>query len=383
MFSFLKKKSSQETTMLVSVITSYSVIGSVVRVYHKKDSVGLPVVIFSCEKKLPLRHAGNPDLLKEYVYEATKNVLEKCRSFSGHYEKLVCTVGEPWVESFSRTAHFEKKESFVVTQKLIDDMVVRESRLFEQEVIRNHQSVEEMGIVGISPVTVDINGYRTPDFLKGSAKSLDIGLTFSLAPAGFAESLIGVFADVFHRTDVFLSSLDTARSFLIPHDQKATILHLGGTTSSLSIIDRGQGTAHVVVPEGLSGLEQNITDAFSVENNRIASVMRFADDENILDYHRDIYYQRIEAAYQDLGGMLRRGLLELKRYMEHVPQPVVLMADPSWISVLLPLISQDTQSTVRLIDSGFFNERIIYSENALARNSVLSVAILQAVKNSD
>jgi hypothetical protein len=174
-----------------------------------------------------------------------------------------------------------------------------------------------------------------------------------------------------------------ARSFLIPHDQKATILHLGGTTSSLSIIDRGQGTAHVTIPEGLSGLEQNITDAFSVENNHVASVMRFANDENILDYHRDIYYQRIEAAYQDLGGMLRRGLLELKRHVEQVPQPVFLMADPSWISVLLPIISQDTQSTVRLVDSGFFNERIIYSENALARNSALSVGILQAVKNSD
>lgn len=381
MFSFLKKTSAKETTLLVSVVTSYSVTGSVVRMYHTKGSVGVPVVLFSYEEKIPLRHGRNTELLQQSVLETLKNVLEKCRSFSGHYEKLICTVGEPWVESFSRTSHLEKKEPFLVSQKLIDDLILRESRLFEQEIIRDHQSTEEMGIVGISDSTIDINGYRTSHFIKTSAKSLDVHLTFSLAPAGFAESLIGIFTDVFHRTDVFISSMDTARSLLIPVEQKATVLHLGGTTSSLSIIDRGHSIFHSNIPDGLSSVEKNIAHLFALENQDISSVMKFSSDENILNHHRDVYYQRIEAAYRDLGISIRRGILELKRHVEQIPQPLVIVADPFWITVLIPMISQDIGSPVFLLDETFANTKIIYPQNVSRKKVSLSIAILQAVKN--
>lgn len=382
MFSFSGKKRASETTMLVSTVTGHGACAAVVRIYRSKGSVTVPVVLFSCESKIPLRDTAAPDLHAQSACAALADALSRCRSFSGSYDRLVCTVGEPWIESHSRTSHLEKGEPFQVTGKLIDDLILRESRMFEIEVIRDHSLGEEVGIVGISDTVVDINGYRTPQYAGAKAKTVDVHMSFSLAPAGFVESLIGVFADVFHRTDVFVSSADTARTLLVPEGLKASVLALGGTTSSLSVIDRGHASYHSGMPDGLSSLEANLSSLFGVDRNRIPSIMAFASDENVLQHHRDVYYRRIEAGYRDLGANLRRGFLELARHVEKVPEPVFLVSDQEWAGVLAPMISKDAGVDVRALSADAMEGRVAFSHEAPVRHLSLAAAIVQAARNA-
>jgi hypothetical protein len=158
MFSFLKKKPKNEVVRLVCLVTSYAVTAAVVKNYHKLGTVQQPVILFSCESIIPSRHTSNLVLLEVAVAEALRSVLNRCRTHTPMYDELICTIGEPWVMSTTRSAHLEKREAFSITQKLVNDLVAREKKLFEQEIVRTYADKEGVGLLQVSQPVIDANG---------------------------------------------------------------------------------------------------------------------------------------------------------------------------------------------------------------------------------
>jgi len=365
------------------MVNSYSISGAVIRSYHREGATPKPIVLFSCEEKIPLYHHRNAEVLERLVIAQTKGVLEKCRSFHGRFDKIICTLGEPWVTTFSRSSHLEKREPFTVNKNSIDELVARDTRLFEQETIRDYRSFEEVGVVGTSMPVIDVNGYRTPRYSGVTAKTVDVHMAFSIAPARFVENLLSAFIDVFHREDIICQSMDLARSYLFAKTAKAAVLDIDGTTSTLSIIDRGHVMYTSSIPSGLINFENNLETLFDIKRVQIASVMQFVTDEKFIEYSRDVYYKRIEAAYRDFGVMLRRGANNLKKYTEAIPRPIHLMTNPSWIGTLEPLIKSDLETSIATLPADSLDDHVMYTTQAEARSVALSLAILQAIKNEE
>ena len=383
MFSFLQKNSrKEEVTLCVYTVNSYAVSAAVVRTYHREGATPKPVVLFSYEEKIPLYHKRDAETLEQLIFTHTKNVLGKCRSFHANFDRVVCTIGEPWVTTFSRSVHFEKKEPFKITQKVIDEMVARDMRLFEQEVIRDYRSLEEMGVVGTVVPAVDVNGYRISDYVGTMAKALDVSVTVSIAPVRFIEQLLSISADTLRNDDIFCQAENTARAHLFTKMSKATVLDIGGVTSTFSIIDRGCVTYTASVPSGLVSFENNLEALFDVRRVQIDSVMQFAEDEKFIEHHRDTYYKRISAAHRDLGVMLRRGIDHMKKYTQAIPHPIYIVANPAWVSVLHPVLRSDMETDVVIPREDTISARIVYTSSAHAKSLPLSLAILQATENA-
>lgn len=381
MISRLFKTLPEEQTWCVCSVGSYTVSAAVVRIYHRPGSVTKPVVLFSCEQVIPLYYEDNLEALENFVFDATHTVLEKCRSYHGNFDKLVCTIGEPWSSAFPRSIHIEKTNAFKVINDTVDDAIIRETRLFEQEILRDFGDGEPLGTIGVSKPIIDINGYRVSNYQNVTAKTLDVHLVFSLAPVYFVEELISIFGDVFHRTDVFISSLDIARPLLISQERTTAILDFGGISSTLSIIHHGHSVFQTRIEEGLSNIENSIREQFAIPRSQVASVMQFANDEQILRNQQDVYYRRIQVAYEAFGQSLRNTVVQIKTQTGSLPNHLVVIGIPEWLPVFDTFISSDTETSVQFLPEGFFDEQLVLPKQLSTQNIHLILSIIQATKN--
>ncbi len=380
MFSWLKK-TPRDRTACIAVVTSYGVTSAVVRHYAGEGTLSQPLVLFSCDEPIPDYHLGDAHRIEELALASLRRTLESCRGFYGTPDRLVCVLGEPWVQSFSRTTHVEKSGDFKVTRSLVDDAVTRESRLFEQEIVRDFADTEEVGIVDISEPLVDINGYRVSDYVGRMARTVDVRTVFSLAPTGFVTEVLGAFSDVFHREDTFMSSMDLARSLLVPRGSRGTVLEIGGMTSSLAIVEDGFVSYQALIPGGIFDVEASLSESFGVSRPHVSSVMEFASDEKLLQHQRDVYYERVTSAYKNFGFLVRRSLVDIQKQEPLLPRPFVVIGPVAWLSSLEALLAADTGGSVFVPAPEFFDEGVVYAHDARSKSVSLTLGILRTMRN--
>lgn len=380
MFSFLNKKPQDEQVHLVCLVTSYAVTAAVVKVYTRPESVQEPVLLFSCESIIPIREESDYRTSAALTYEAMKQVLNKCRTFNPVYDRLYCTIGDPWITSSTRTAHLEKREAFSLTQKLIDDLVARESKLFEQEIARTYAGIEEVGLLQTSRPLIDANGYRIANPINALVASVDVHITFSLVSLRLTDGMVGVFADVFHRTDVTFTSFDLAKAALLHDYNQGTVVELGGDMTSILVKQRGVPELFAAIPEGLHRFEYAIMQLFEVLHKKVSTVLSFASDENIIQHERERYYQRIVRAYQEISPAIALQIIDIKKHMPQLPEPVVVIANPEWVGILKPLLEKDLDTRIIIPRPDLLTDQVIITRQALVSNHALLITVLHAIR---
>jgi hypothetical protein len=372
------RKKKTEETICVCLATDYAVSVAVVRMYHADDSVVKPIVLFSRDELIPL-HERDLDHTEQFISFHAKKLLESCRSFHGNLDRLVCVIGSSWTTTTPRSIHIEKGSSFKVTHKTVSDALAKDIKLFEQEMNRDLPNASDFGVIGTATPMIDVNGYRTSDWNDAQAKSLDIYTAVSIAEARFVETIIGAFMDVFHRDDISIESMDHARTKLFPPTISGTVLDIGARESLLSVIQQGVVTSVVAIPGGVNAIETDLMREFFVTRTLVPSVMHFATDEKISEHERDIYYQRIKNAYVFFSQMLSGGIQQVQITKGIIPEPLIVMGHPSWISVFHPLIESDTKLKTFVSDEHSFHEKLLFAHEAESRSSELCLAILQSI----
>ena len=173
--------------------------------------------------------------------------------------------------------------------------------------------------------------------------------------------------------------MDHAYTKLFPPTISGTVLDLGAKETFLSIINQGVTLATIVVPGGINEIEADLMREFAVTRTLVPSVMHFATDEKISEHDRDIYYQRIKNAYGYFSQMLLIGINQLKSVHSIIPEPLIIVSNPAWISVFHPLIETDTHMKSFVSDQYSFSEKLVFAHTAESRNAELCLAILQSV----
>jgi hypothetical protein len=378
MFSFLKKEVKKELTTLVCLVTSYSVVAAVVKTYHKPGTINRPVVLFYAESIIPDRYQGDRSRLEKFVAEAALKTLNMCRTYCPVYDRLICSIGEPWVTISTRTAHLERNESFLVTAKVVSDLVARETKLFEQEIIQNLDLNDDLGVLEISLPLVDVNGYRTDHYLKAVVQTLDVHISFSLAKGSIIDHMLGIFADVFHRTDVIFESYDIAKAKLFDGYHQGTLIELGGLNSAVTLFEKNIPAYFALIPTGVHSIEQSLVDAFNIKRHSLSKVMSFVHDENILEHERDIYFTRIVSAYQSQGNAFSKYIFDIKKYVQKFEEPVMVIGHPLWLRALGSLVENDIGSPVVFPSVQRFSDQLVITHDAYGITLPLLLSVIHA-----
>lgn len=348
-------------------ISSARAVAAVVKRYHGSESVDRPVVLFTHEQAVDVRHGGDESLLAEYACAATRRALDACRAWlaahhGGTFETVTCAIGEPWIATIARTVHIEKPKTISFTQKMIDEAVARDRKVFEAEI--SDRATAEVEIVQALRMAYDVNGYRVTHAVGERGVTCDIHLGYALASAELLEELTAVGVDVFHRSDMKFVSTELARAASIPETVTTLVLDVGGTTATLSVIDRGVMTRTIAIPTGLGAIIEHLAQLFDISQTMVGSAMAFATDEKLLQHERDEYYRRIGLAFRPLGILLERATDELRRIEGDIPDTVVVTGIPNWGSVLYPMIAESI--TAKIVMPAFMHEAVVYAHGAAA-----------------
>lgn len=346
------------------------------RTYHTKNAPQKPVLLFSCEELLPLPPL---DVIQQDLERATAETLHKvlvqCKQVTPVYDTLTCYLGEPWVTSSPRSTRMERKRNFTIKQKTIDDLVERETKLFEQETLRRYEGQEEIGLLEISKPCVDAHGYRIHQPVGEQAKVIDVHMIFSLAPVHIVRTLGEVYLDVFHRTDAIFRSYDHAPYTLAGHMKEGIVVHFGGLTTQLSLVHRGIPQMISSVPTGISTYERSLMESFAVTRSQIPSTCALVRDQNILNQARDVYTGRMIDAYTELHDALGRYVIEAKRYGHLVQGTIFLLGLPTWIEYLAPLIARDLTGTIVIPSRDIIEHDMIITHEAYHLPAALIVVL--------
>jgi hypothetical protein len=258
----------------------------------------------------------------------------------------------------------ERKRNFTIKQKTIDDLVERETKLFEQETLRKYEGREEIGLLEISQPWIDAHGYRVTKPLGEQAKTLDVHMVFSLAPVHVVRTLGEVYLDVFHRTDVLFRSYDHAAYSLMHHMQEGTLIHVGGLTTTLALFRKGLPSMSASLPTGIHTYEQELMQSFALTRNQIPATCALVRDQNILNQARDIYTGRMIDAYSSLHDALMRYVLESRKCGHLIQGPLVVVGLPLWMEHILPLLEKDLKGAGHIPSRDLLEEILVLTHEA-------------------
>jgi hypothetical protein len=278
-----------------------------------------------------------------------------------------------------RSITLEKPKPFKITHKIITEALVRDARLFEQEALRDYAKNNEWGIIHSSEQQYTINGYCTDQIVGSTAKTFGINTNISLAPAGFVENILGVYADIFHRIDISLMGAEELLTKVVPPHTKCAVLNLGGVSSSLSWVDQGVLQSSNYFHGGLEAIEAFLAQIFAVNRRNIDALMKFASDEHLLEHEQDVYYRRIESAYRVFGNEIRSTMISIKKSTGFTPEVVYVIASPQWATLMKPLLEADLDVPVVMVHASILDDSIIMTHEARVQNVILSLAVTKSL----
>lgn len=373
MFSFLKKH-KEETTTCICLVTGSVVTGSVVRTYQRRDAVVEPVVLFSCEEEISADYGDSREVIDTLAQKAMLRVLEKCRSYYGSFDAMKCIIGEPWVITKYRKITIEKNIPFTVTQKIINEAIQRDMRLFEQEILRDFEDKEEVAIIDISKPVFFINGYKTVAWEKKTIKKIEIAQTIALAPVATVEMIMTTYADVFHTDDVTIAAYSHSLSSVCSSSSRnQTVVVVGNTVIDFYNIDQGVITQSLSYQGGISDMIRILELSFDIPQHKIKTVFDFIHDENILEHYRDSYTTRLMNSYKALGDQLQKNVLHAKKQGMEISDPLILVTHYPWMNIFQGLLDRDLGSSVVFPPN--ITTEIIYTQDAKVRDSMHKIAI--------
>jgi cell division ATPase FtsA len=151
----------------------------------------------------------------------------------------VC-LSSPWFASQVRTAKLSRSTPFVASKIVLDDMVKRELKAFEEEQVKEKiLQDEKVRVIESQTIKVRLNGYEINDPVGLSAKELELTIFISIASENTLKSIEDIIGKVFTSPIMFSSFLSmtylVSRDFF-PHQENYVLIDIGGEVTDISLV---------------------------------------------------------------------------------------------------------------------------------------------------
>ena len=155
-------------------------------------------------------------------------------------DRINVCLSSPWYASQVRTAKLVRLAPFPVSKSILDDMIRRELKAFEEEEIKSKNLAGD-AVRGIESQTIRarLNGYETHQPIGLTAKELELTIFLSVASETTLKSIEDIISRVYAAPVMFSSFLSmtylVARDFF-PNQENYMLLDVGGEVSDISLV---------------------------------------------------------------------------------------------------------------------------------------------------
>jgi cell division ATPase FtsA len=229
----------------------------------------VPMIVANLSSDIPVL----PDVDLSAFEQAMKNSLDAMfgKMREAHMllpDRIRVHLSSPWFASQVRTAKMSRPAPFVVSKTLMNDMLARELKSFEdEEMAKEAQKGEPVRVLESKTLQVKLNGYPTVEPIGLSTRELEFSMFVSVASERLVKMIEESIGHEFPHTPVTFGSFLGA-SFLVvrdlfPHTTEYLLADIGGEVTDLSLVRDGSLVQTVSFPKGRNFIVRRLAEGLN------------------------------------------------------------------------------------------------------------------------
>lgn len=270
-------------------------VGAALAVFSEKEK---PRIVYAARKDVSLPEKSAPQKLEIETGKCLESVSEDIEKnglshlkFTGLGstipESAFCILSSPWHVSQTRIVTLKKDKPFLVTKKLVNELVLEEVNNFKKSpAVKEKADSGKNVLVESEIVQVKLNGYETKSPEGKSAVSLQISLFLSLAP----ESVINLFGEkikkVFNLEKIFFNSFPLASFSAIRKStgrQNFIFADISGETTDVLLAKDGTLSEIVTFPVGKKSVVRELSSKLGTSYEEALSLFYLYQEKRLSD----------------------------------------------------------------------------------------------------
>ncbi len=296
----LSLSTKKEKPVIILDIGSSSIGGAIVLIV--KDNP--PVVLYSIRKQIEIKNDINFSRFLSLMAGTLESVLvELAETSKSSPKKIFCILSSPWYTARTHFMKIEKKTPFIITHKMIDDLIDKKVSIINDDVINKKNKI--IGgvprIIDVQNIQTKLNGYETSNPYDKKVKLAEITLFVSIGSEQTIKLIEDKASRVF-RCDVKFSSFSLV-SFVAIRDifseNNFLFLDITGEVTDVSMTKNGVLVKNVAFPLGKNFLIRRIASKFNTGVEEAESLFSMFNSGNSDVATRDRLNKVLEEAKKE------------------------------------------------------------------------------------
>ena len=236
-FSGAEKKNE---LILVFNIGSSSVDGAL----FEAQCSGIPKIIFSAREPIKIEEKVEISHFLLTTIKSLEIVAYKIfQAGLGAPSQVFCVLSSPWYVFQTRIISFKKNTPFIFTEKLADELIKKEIKLFEEEhVLKYSHSDNQVRVIELKNIKTLLNGYEISESMDQKAKELEMHIFISISGESVLKKMEDTISKHFHLKQIKFSSFvlsffTVARDFY-PKQENFLLVDIGGEMTDISMVKK-------------------------------------------------------------------------------------------------------------------------------------------------
>jgi len=196
----------------------------------------------------------------------------------GSPNEIICFLESPWYVAQARTIRSAKNTPFQVTEKLVKELIKKETELFDREELAGYRESGSESIIVEREITdIRFNGYSVTEPYGKKVREISINLIFSVSPKELISQIQTTISSVFHRTSIsfrtFAYAGSTITRDLFTMNDSFLFADIGGEMTDIVLVKENAYTEAISFPWGTHSLLRAIADKSSISIDEARSIL--------------------------------------------------------------------------------------------------------------
>jgi len=340
--------------ILVFNIRSSTVDGALFEVQNS----GIPKIIFSVQEPIKMEKKVNIDNFLLLTIESLKIIANKIyKTGLGAPSRTFCVLSSPWYVFQTRIINFKKNTPFIFTPKLVDELVKKEVKLFEEEHTLKYGNFDnKVRVIELKNIKTMLNGYEISEPFNKKTKELEMNIFVSIVGEQVLKEIEDTINQYFHFKQIefssFILSFFTVVRDMYPKQENFLLVDIGGEVTDISMVKKNTLRESMSFPLGRNFLIRGVAsdlDCTLSEADSFISLFKDGHAEESIAKKLTLILDKLKTEWLN---KFQESLANLSKDIS-IPSTIYIAIDKDLVDFFSEIIKTEQFSQYTLTESKF------------------------------
>lgn len=245
---------------------------------------GIPKIVFSTREPIVVEDKVDIDRFLSTTLQSLETIVKRVAEAKiGAPSKIFCILPPPWLVSQTRIINFKKNTPFVFTNKLADELIQKEIKLFEEEnLVKYKNTSNSIRSIEFKNIKMSLNGYETAEPLNQKATELEMIIFVSISGEQVLKKIEDTIAKNFHFDKIRFSSFTMATFTVVrdlfPKQENFLLIYIGGEVTDISMVKKNTLRESISFPIGCNFMARGVASGLGCSLSEASSFISLFKD---------------------------------------------------------------------------------------------------------